>query len=80
MIEDSDAAQARIFAAMLNTEIADTSKRIENNERYAHTAGRIGDTRGKLWHTEEARVQKKALYELHRQLEALRLRFPTIDN
>lgn len=78
MREDSDAAQARVFAVMLRAEIEAVSRRVEDAERYAHTASRMGDTRGKLWHNEEARSQKKVLYELHRQHDALLDRFPII--
>jgi hypothetical protein len=35
----------------------------------------VGDPRSAKWHTDEARAQKQALYELHRQLDALHSRF-----
>jgi hypothetical protein len=73
--DSSDVAQARVFAHMLAAEIASTSSRIEVSENYAHKASRVGDPRSAKWHTDEARAQKQALYELHRQLDALHSRF-----
>ncbi|MBY3985765.1 hypothetical protein HQO84_02220 [Rhodococcus fascians] len=75
MPDSSDAAQAHVFAEMLTAEITSMSSRIEASEKYARKASRVGDSRSSMWHTDEARAQKKALYELHRQLDALRTRF-----
>ncbi|MEK8073052.1 hypothetical protein [Rhodococcoides navarretei] len=79
MAENSDAAQARVFADMLTTEIAAASTRIEESQQLARKAQRVGDSRSHVWHSDEAQTQKKSLYELHRQLDALRNRFPTVD-
>ncbi|TFI44460.1 hypothetical protein E4P29_06740 [Rhodococcus sp. 1R11] len=79
MPDSSDVAQARVFAEMLSAEIASTSSRIEISENYAHKAFRVNDARSARWHTDEARAQKQALYELHRQLDALRSRFQIPD-
>ncbi|MDV8022800.1 hypothetical protein [Rhodococcus sp. IEGM 1330] len=76
MAENSDAAQARVFADMLNVEIASASRRVEESEQLARKALRVGDSRSHVWHSEESQAQKKALYELYRQLDALRNRFP----
>lgn len=75
MAENSDAAQARVFADMLSAEIAAATTRIEESEHLARKALRVGDSRSHVWHSGEAQTQKQALYELHRQLDALRTRF-----
>nr|WP_314142831.1 hypothetical protein [uncultured Rhodococcus sp.] len=76
MAENSDAAQARVFADMLTAEIAAASNRVEQSEQLARKALRVGDSRSHVWHSDETQTQKQALYELHRQLDALRNRFP----
>lgn len=78
MAEDSDVAQARVFADMLNVEIAAASSRVEASEQLARTALRVGDARSHEWHGGETQAHKQALYELHRQLTALRTRFPAV--
>ncbi|OZD85545.1 hypothetical protein CH273_01935 [Rhodococcus sp. 05-339-2] len=78
MAENSDAAQARVFADMLSAEIAAASSRIEDSEQLARKALRVGDSRSHVWHSDEAQTQKQSLYELHRQLDALRNRFPAV--
>ncbi|WP_415975696.1 hypothetical protein [Rhodococcus sp. 077-4] len=75
MAESSDAAQARVFADMLTAEIAAASSRVEESENLARKALRVGDSRSHVWHSDEAQTQKQALYELHRQLDALHSRF-----
>ncbi len=76
MEENSDEAQARVFADMLVAEIASESSRVEESEQSARKASRTGDSRSQVWHSEEAHAHRQALYELHRQLDALRTRFP----
>ena len=76
MAESSDEAQARAFAEMLVVEIASASTRVEKSEQCARKASRVGDSRSQAWHSEEARTLRRTLYELHRQLDALRTRFP----
>lgn len=76
MAENSDAAQARVFADMLTVEIAAASSRVEASEQLARKALRVGDSRSHVWHSDEVQTQKQDLYELHRQLDALRNRFP----
>lgn len=76
MEENSDEAQARVFAEMLATEIALASSRVEESEESARLASRVGDSRSEMWHSEQARALRQALYELHRQLDALFTRFP----
>ena len=80
MAENSDAAQARVFADMLTAEIAAASSRIEESEQLARKASRVGDSRSHVWHSDEAQAKKQTLYELHRQLDALTNRFPTVQN
>lgn len=72
----SDEAQARVFADMLEAEIGTASTRVEESEEWARKASRVGDSRSQAWHSEEARTLRRTLYELHRQLDALRTRFP----
>ena len=48
-------------------------------EQLARKAGRVGQNAARLWHNEEARSQRKLLYELHRQLDALQTRFPDVS-
>lgn len=79
MAENSDAAQARVFADMLTAEIAAASSRVEESEQLARKALRVGDSRSHVWHSDEVQTQKQALYELYRQLDALRNRFPTVQ-
>ncbi|MDV6230691.1 hypothetical protein [Rhodococcus cercidiphylli] len=79
MAENSDAAQARVFADMLTSEIAAASSRVEESEQLARKALRVGDSRSHVWHSDEAQTQKQALYALYRQLDALRNRFPTVQ-
>ncbi|WP_143546899.1 hypothetical protein [Rhodococcus sp. 06-235-1A] len=79
MAESSDEAQARVFADMLVAEIASASARVEESEHCARKASRVGDSRSQVWHSEEAHTQRRALYELHRQLDALRNRFPIMN-
>lgn len=76
MEKSSDEAQARVFADMLVAEIASASARVEESEQSARKASRIGDSRSQVWHSEEAHTHRQSLYELHRQLDALRTRFP----
>ncbi|CCQ17961.1 putative uncharacterized protein [Rhodococcus sp. AW25M09] len=76
MADSSDAAQARVFAEMLRVEIVAASTRIEESEHMASKAARVGDSRSHVWHGDEAQLQKRALYDLHRQLDALCNRFP----
>ena len=78
MAENSDAAQARVFTDMLTAEIATASSRVEASEQLARKALRVGDSRSHVWHSDEVQTQKQDLYELHRQLDALRNRFPTV--
>nr|WP_296773498.1 hypothetical protein [Rhodococcus sp. (in: high G+C Gram-positive bacteria)] len=78
MRENSDVAQARVFAALLTAEIDSTTKRVQDAERFVGTAYRVGDTRSRVWHGEQAQSEKQVLYELHRQRDALRNRFPAI--
>lgn len=73
----SDHAQAQVFAAMLTSEIETVSALVDGAEQLARKAGRVGDGTARLWHEEEARSQRKLLYELHRQLDALTRRFPS---
>lgn len=76
--DTSDRAQAQVFAAMLTVEIDAVSALVDEAEQLAHQARRIGQGTARLWHSEEARSQRKVLYELHRQLDALHARFPDI--
>ncbi|MEV8237536.1 hypothetical protein ACN9MI_25620 (plasmid) [Rhodococcoides fascians] len=75
----SDCAQARVFAAMLTAEIDAVSALVDDAEQLARTAGRVGQGTARLWHNEEARTQRRTLYELHRQLDALHRRFPDVS-
>lgn len=61
---------------MLAAEIDAVSARVDEAEQLARRAGRVGQGTARLWHNDEARSQRKVLYELHRQLDALRTRFP----
>ncbi|MGV8871180.1 MAG: hypothetical protein ACOH2Q_01540 [Rhodococcus sp. (in: high G+C Gram-positive bacteria)] len=79
MADNSDAAQARVFAEMLRVEVVTASTRVEESEHMASKAARVGDSRSHAWHGDEAQAQKRALYELHRQLDALRNRFPVME-
>ncbi|MDI9896493.1 hypothetical protein QM797_17345 [Rhodococcus sp. IEGM 1381] len=74
--DSSDRAQAQVFAAMLTVEIDAVSALVDEAEQLAHKARQIGQGTARLWHNEEARSQRKMLYELHRQLDALHARFP----
>ncbi|MBX5332821.1 hypothetical protein HQO90_17650 [Rhodococcus fascians] len=74
----SDHAQAQVFAAMLTAEIETVSALVDDAEQLARKAGRVGQGSARLWHKEEGRSQRKLLYELHRQLGALRTRFPDV--
>jgi X-X-X-Leu-X-X-Gly heptad repeat protein len=75
--DSSDRAQAQVFAAMLTSEIETVSALVDGAEQLARKAGRVGDGTARLWHEEQARSQRKLLYELHRQLDALTRRFPS---
>lgn len=75
-VPDSDHAQAQVFIRMLTAEIETVSARVDVAEQLARTAARVGQGTVRLWHDEEARTQRKILYELHRQLDALLRRFP----
>lgn len=74
--DGSDLAQARVFVAMLGAEIAAVSARVHDAEQRSRQAARANPGTERLWHDEEARSQRKMLYELHRQLDALHRRFP----
>lgn len=76
MAEHPDQAQARVFAEMLTAEIAAAAGRVDDSEQLARTALRVGDSRSHIWHSGEVQTQKQSLYELYRQLDALRNRFP----
>lgn len=76
--DSSDHAQAQVFAAMLAAEIDTVSALVDEAEHLAHRAGQVGQGTARLWHNEEARSQRKILYELHRQLDALHARFPYV--
>ena len=76
MTDSSDHAQACVFISMLRAEIAATSIQVEDAERLSRTAWETGHNSTRLWHNERARSQRKILYELHRQLDALDRRFP----
>ena len=77
--DGSDHAQAQVFAAMLTAEIETVSALVDDAEQLARKAGRVGQSAARLWHNEEARSQRKLLYELHRQLDALHTRFPDVS-
>ena len=77
--DSSDQAQAQFFAAMLTVEIETVSVLVDDAEHLARKAGRVGHGAARLWHNEEARSKRKLLYELHRQLDALRRRFPDVS-
>ena len=77
--DSSDLAQAQVFAAMLTAEFETVSVLVDNAEHLARKAGRVGHGAARLWHNEEARSKRKLLYELHRQLDALRKRFPDVS-
>ena len=77
--DSSDHAQAQVFAAMLTAEIEAVSALVDEAEQLAHKAGRIGQGTARLWHNEEARSQRKLLYALHRQLDALHTRFTDVS-
>lgn len=76
--DSSDHAQAQVFAAMLTAEIETVSALVDDAEQLARKAGRVGQGAARLWHNEEARSQRKLLYELHRQLDAIHTRFPDV--
>lgn len=78
-LDSSDHAQAQVFAAMLTAEIETVSALVDDAEQLARRAGRVGQNAARLWHNEEARSQRKLLYELHRQLDALQTRFPDVS-
>ncbi|WP_415977502.1 hypothetical protein [Rhodococcus sp. 077-4] len=71
-----DHAQAKVFAAMLTAEIDTISTRVDRAEQFALKAIRVGQDTARISHDDEARAQRRVLYELHRQLDALRGRFP----
>lgn len=75
-----DHAQAQVFITMLTAEIKTVSALVDGAEQLSRTAARVGQGTARLWHNEEARSQRKLLYELHRQLDALRHRFPDAPN
>lgn len=75
-VDPSDLAQAGVFVDMLTDEITAVSVRVDEAEQLARAATRTGRGTARLWHNEEARAQRKMLYELHRQLDALHRRFP----
>lgn len=64
---------------MLTAEIETVSALVDDAEQLARKAGRVGQGSARLWHNEEARSQRKLLYELHRQLDALHTRFPDVS-
>lgn len=77
--DSSDHAQAQVFAAILTTEIETVSALVDDAEQLARKAGRVGQNAARLWHNEEARSQRKLLYELHRQFDAVHTRFPDVS-
>ncbi|MDJ0394222.1 hypothetical protein QMK17_12870 [Rhodococcus sp. G-MC3] len=77
MSDCSDQAQAGVFTTMLRAEITAVSSRVEESERLSQTAWETGHASTRLWHREEALLQRALLYELHRQLDALNRRFPS---
>lgn len=64
---------------MLTAEIETVSVLVDDAEHLARKAGRVGHGAARLWHNEEARSKRMLLYELHRQLDALRARFPDVS-
>jgi hypothetical protein len=78
MTGNAEDGQARMFITMLQAEIDVVSARIENAERMSRTAWEVGRTSSRRWYADDARAQRRILYELHRQLDSLRNRFPDV--
>lgn len=78
MTGNADDEQARAFVTMLQTEIDLISARIERAEHMSRTAWEVGRTSSRRWYADDARTQRRILYDLHRQLDSLRNRFPGV--
>lgn len=78
MTGNAEDEQARVFITMLQAEIEVTSARIESAEQMSRTAWEVGRTSSRGWYADDARAQRRILYELHRQLDSLRNRFPHV--
>lgn len=74
--EDADAAQARIFIAMLIEHIGKLSLAIKARERHAESARRQNKTRIAARAQERAADLRAELRDIERQIDMLRLRFP----
>ncbi|MBM7413404.1 MULTISPECIES: hypothetical protein [Nocardiaceae] len=75
MADDSDVAQARVFLAALDDEIATVSVQLEDARRLAAEARARGNAPTGMWHEQQAATHKRTLRELHRQTQNLRTRF-----
>ena len=75
MSDDSDVAQARVFLAALDDEIATVSDQLEDARRLAVEARARGNAATGTWHEQQASAYKRTLRELHRQTQNLRDRF-----
>ncbi|UZG60458.1 hypothetical protein [Rhodococcus opacus] len=74
--EDSDAAQARVFFDQLDAEIDIISARIETVEALTECARRANRLTDRL--RAEVAALRAELYEVHRLIDAIMLRFPEV--
>ncbi|KZF09414.1 hypothetical protein A2J03_02545 [Rhodococcus sp. EPR-157] len=74
----ADEEQARVFVDLLGREIEDISDQIECEELRARSATARTDMPTFERHHTTALAMRSTLYELHRQLQALDVRFPRL--
>ncbi|MGQ5691529.1 hypothetical protein ACSVIA_28050 [Rhodococcus erythropolis] len=76
--EESDIAQARVFLALLNSEIDELSERTESTLRLVRGTRPIGSAQASAARTDAAALRKD-LHRVPRLVEQLILRFPAAN-
>ncbi|MBW4818123.1 MULTISPECIES: hypothetical protein [Rhodococcus] len=77
--EESDVAQARVFLALLNSEIDELSERIESALRLVRGARPVAPVLASAARTDAAALRKD-LHGVHALVEQLVRRFPAVNS
>jgi len=77
--EESDIAQARVFLALLNSEIDELSERIESALRLVRGARPVAPVLASAARTDAAALRKD-LHGVHALVEQLVRRFPAVNS
>ncbi|MBH5143672.1 hypothetical protein JXX30_29160 (plasmid) [Rhodococcus erythropolis] len=77
--EESDVAQARVFLALLNSEIDELSERIESALRLVRGARPVAPVLASAARTDAAALRKD-LHRVHALVEQLVRRFPAVNS